>query len=737
MRAALSVTLACVLGYGSVVALSPLFAAALATPRTATAPATQKTATLKADAVTLKVLDVSPSTPAITTTPAKFTVTLSATNTTDQPIAGVSISAIRGSPIGSQRTLNSALAHPSAAGDLAADIPGKAQRPQTLQPDTPSTMTFETTTSAIQGVGGLCLCAAAEIYPLLLTAHNPAGVALGSASTFMPAFDAKPEPVEVSWMWPLLDRPHRLSASTVFLDDELATSVNAGGRLDRALAVPELLPRDQPMTLLIDPDLLDELEIMATGHYRVHAGKTTVPGTGGEAAAAWLDRLRQMLADHPRMQVALTPVADPDVQALSSRGVAWSSTVPTATAARVSDALGGAAVRSDIAWPATTSIDSRTLTQLVQQGVRTLVLPTTAVTPRDGAGGATPAGLARLGRRHSTVAVALTSAVIERGVQTAISEGGAGTAALPQLVSEVAVRAAQHPDATHPLVITAPRYVNANPAVAYRTILDTTRATFARPTALATLTAAGRLPKRTAHLTKSAARSALPAGIADDVTRLAAAIPTVDSMLGQSPTAAGLLAALPVGLQRLQSSGWQLDSTVGQVSAHSLLNLVHTLLSGVRIVPPSSGQYTLASSNSELPVTVENLLAYPVQISLGAQADNNLPGFTATPLGTTIDAHSKKILHLSTVIERSGRIQIEAHLSAPDGRSLGEPVPLAVRSTALGAIGVVITIVAGAILVLALLVRAIRQLARRRARAAAAAARRRVSAPAEPAKAAR
>jgi hypothetical protein len=46
--------------------------------------------------------------------------------------------------------------------------------------------------------------------------------------------------------------------------------------------------------------------------------------------------------------------------------------------------------------------------------------------------------------------------------------------------------------------------------------------------------------------------------------------------------------------------------------------------------------------------------------------------------------------------------------------SLGASVPLTIRSTALGRIGVIITIAAGVVLALALLVRAVRQLRKRR-----------------------
>ena len=96
-------------------------------------------------------------------------------------------------------------------------------------------------------------------------------------------------------MWPLIDRPHRLTDDTVFSDDSLATIVGPGGRLDRALTVVERTADTVPLTLVVDPELLDELAVMATGKYTVDTGApgtSPVPGTGQLAADTWLQRFR-------------------------------------------------------------------------------------------------------------------------------------------------------------------------------------------------------------------------------------------------------------------------------------------------------------------------------------------------------------------------------------------------------------------------------------------------------------
>ena len=92
-----------------------------------------------------------------------------------------------------------------------------------------------------------------------------------------------------AWLWPLTEPTHR-AATGDFADDGLAAAVGAGGRLDRALAVLERLPRTfppggrdrtaVPVTLAIDPALVEELAVMAAGTYAVDGVEGAGRGTG-------------------------------------------------------------------------------------------------------------------------------------------------------------------------------------------------------------------------------------------------------------------------------------------------------------------------------------------------------------------------------------------------------------------------------------------------------------------------
>ncbi len=73
-------------------------------------------------------------------------------------------------------------------------------------------------------------------------------------------------------IWPVVDRPH-LGVAGVFLDEDLMSTISAGGRLDAVLtALDRQDPGPDTVTVELDPELLDELERMSVG-YRVQ-----VPG---------------------------------------------------------------------------------------------------------------------------------------------------------------------------------------------------------------------------------------------------------------------------------------------------------------------------------------------------------------------------------------------------------------------------------------------------------------------------
>ena len=137
-------------------------------------------------------------------------------------------------------------------------------------------------------------------------------------------------------LWPLADRP-RLSpgvpGGTIpvrLVDDDLATSLATGGRLDILLSAAEVATSHDvdpdgavghALCLAVDPDLLVTVNAMTGGYVVSNSpdgpaqlpGTPTHPGTGQAAATQWLNRLRALAH---RTCVAPLPYAQADLDAL-------------------------------------------------------------------------------------------------------------------------------------------------------------------------------------------------------------------------------------------------------------------------------------------------------------------------------------------------------------------------------------------------------------------------------------
>lgn len=702
-----------------------LAAAALLVPIGVTTPAAARAS--RSDMITMTVDSVSPAVPVPTSDRTPLTVTLTITNTSGQAVDGIRIVGERGYPIASQAALDATLANPAPPTSAVVRFPAHPAVDLDLAANESSTVSFVTSTSIVNDGKGICICANAAqpalIYPLFFSAHTVVdGVdnRLGVVATYLPAFYQKPAPVRVSWIWPLLEPPHRLTSDTEFVDDDLATSVSTG-RLSRALSVIEQVGSSVPITLLIDPELLDELEVMRTEPYTVvTSGSKSVPGTGRDAAASWLDRLGNVLRDDPQVEVKLTPYADPDIQSLAQRDMTWSTELPATMVPRVSAALAGRPIDMTLAWPATGAVSLPTLRTLNTEGIRTVVLNSKSVDTGIAESAVQP-GLARFDVGDPNIVAALTNPTIEKYVGRAVSADGEGAGALPPLLAQLAMGAVQQPTQQHAVTITAPRYVDPDVAAAAETIEQTSRSYFARPISVGLAVGGSLLGTGYSHLRHVPAAATAPAALAlDAAARASSALPTIGALLDQAddPSARAFVASLPAAIQRAESSAWR-DPEFAAATTRLIKRLDNTVIGitkGVRLVPLTSGTYTLASDNAPLPITVDNELPFEVNVRISLAADRGAPGFSATDIGTKhVEANQQHTFRIPTTVERVGTINIHAQLF-PGGYPLplGDPVEMHVRSTAFGIVGVIITIVAGVALGLALLWRVVRRLRARR-----------------------
>lgn len=692
------------------------------TPAAAAGSARGRAQPLDAKSVSITIADVSPSTPPATTGKSVLTVTLVLRNNTDQSLPTVTVVGQRGDPISTRQALDSAISHPQPpTPELVA--PFTSQKPVTLSlgPRAAVPVTYSAVTSTDNSTApGLCLCQD-RIYPLYFAAHSTdltgADIVVGTAETFVPSFGDTPHPapVRVAWVWPLLERPHRLIGDQEFLDDDLAYLVS-GGRLDRALQVVEAVAdHGVAMTVLIDPELVDELAVMATGKYTVLSRPKAVAGTGSAAARSWLDRLRAVLTADPKLQLDFTAPDDPDVESLTRNELSWSDVLSPEQRSRIVTAVGGRPMSSTVAWPVDGVVSSDTLATLARTGATSVIVSDRTLPVAPGTAGP-GSRLATVQTAAGEISADVTASDMQQFVSPSISGVGNGTSStLPQLVSEVAVDAVATPDTSGFVVLAPPRAVNPiDPAAAARAVLDT--AATAWSTSITLDAAAHSVATGSfGQLVPPPATSAgLPPASIDAAREVSAGLPQLATMMSTAD-ASTVFGPLPAAVQRVESAAWRQYPAAGADVAGKLTARLDAIRSGVRIIRPVNGTYTLASSNSPLPVTVENSLSVPVTVTVQVTAVNSLPGFRASPVQRqTIAPNSKVILHVPTRVERTGKFEVEAVLLTPSAAQIGNPVFVSVHSTALGTIGVIITIVAAVVLVLALLIRLIRRMRRPR-----------------------
>jgi uncharacterized protein DUF6049 len=552
-------------------------------------------------------------------------------------------------------------------------------------------------------------------------------------------------PVRVTMLWPLADRP-RLAPGVPggavpvrLIDDELATSLAAGGRLDTLLAAVEFATsRDvdpdgavgHALCLAVDPDLLITVNAM-TGGYVVsdvvsdgpiglaqQPGTPTHPGTGQSAAASWLDRLRALAH---RMCVAPIPFAQADLDAVQRVGDAGLRATVMGTSGDIVDqVLGVTAVRGATLIP--DGPLTRRSVDLLSANGKTVVIGAAGFSAADSAAGA-PATPDIAPRRLSPQ---VTAAPFDPAVGAALAGIGSDPVSPRYLDAALAVRlrhdsdTARRQDALgsmlwrglHPGV--DPRTEILLPPTNWKLRSDDARAIL---TTLATAIRSGlAVPRPLPALIADAAAVSSPpqpaaitasergrfdddiiAKIASQVGRLwgLTAALTTDARTGL--TGVGYTAPLREDMLRAISQSDRPDTRNGL--ARRRLEIVGTaiddLFGAVTIVNPS-GSYTLATEHSPLPLALRNGLAVPIRVRLHVDTP---PGMTVTDPGEIELPPGYLPLRVPIEVKFTQRVAIDVALHTPDGVPLGEPVRLSVHSNAYGKVLFAMTMTAAAVLV--------------------------------------
>jgi hypothetical protein len=523
---------------------------------------------------------------------------------------------------------------------------------------------------------------------------------LGIVRTFLPWVpeDSNVEQTRVSWLIPLVDVPHRL-VNGVFTDDSLAESLAPTGRLGSMLET--VAASGTPVTLIVDPMLLEDAAAMAGGYRVIGPGRSPVAGTGSATADAWLERLRSIAST---TDVIALPYGDSDVAALQREGMTASITDAVAAGSAVAQAILDRPVRSDITLPPGSAVDQPTARTLKTAGVSTLVLSDERL-PASKELTFTPTGRATLDLGSgSEAAVLLSDAALEAAVQAPTNGAGERVIARQRFLAETTMITAQRPGDARYVLIVPPRSWDV-PAAVGLSLLAATRSTpWMTPSTVGEMLAQPVPDVARGPLSYPARLRAreLPKGYLARVGTLAAQVGRVESILSEPARIVPPYHAMTL---RLESSAWRPLERERDAAVANTASSLRRVRGQVRVL---TGSVTLGSQTGTFPVTVANDLDQSVRVRLQLEAPS--PRLSVTqPEPVDIGPRRKRQVLVPAHAVANGLVVVNAQLGTPAGERYSQPVEIRVRVTEYAAVGLWITIGAGAALVIMVGVRVLQR----------------------------
>ncbi|HEU0191267.1 MAG TPA: DUF6049 family protein [Mycobacterium sp.] len=545
------------------------------------------------------------------------------------------------------------------------------------------------------------------------------------------------QPVRLTVLWPLADRPRLapgIPGGTVpvrLTDDDLATSLAPGGRLDSLLSAVESAtsPEADPDQALIrsvclaaDPDLLVTVNAMVGG-YVVAASpddSTVRPGTGQGAAAAWLGRLRGLAH---RMCIAPIPYAQADLGALHRVGDPGLAAIAAQRPADIIDRILDVNSLRDVTPLGDGPLTADAVSLLDGLGDTVAIVPGDCSAER--APGDPPAtadvGPLRVSRR---VAVA----PFDPAVGAALAAVGTDPATPTYLDPSLAIplqhesAAARRQDALGALLwrglapadsTGAPRTEVVLPPTFWSPRADDAQAVLTALTAGFRAGSAVPQPLPAAVAAARATAAEPPQPPADGPVPGRFDIGVVDTIADQAGRLWGLTSALTTDtrtgltgdqytaplredmLRALsQSQPPDLRNELAATRLASTARTIDDLFGAVTIVHPADS-YTLATEHSPLPLALRNDLAVPIRVRLQVDAP---AGMTVADVGEIDLPPGYLPLRVPVEVHFNQRVAVDVALTTPGGLPLGESARLSVHANAYGMVLFLITVTAGTVL---------------------------------------
>jgi Family of unknown function (DUF6049) len=492
------------------------------------------------------------------------------------------------------------------------------------------TASFRTSVQGISSFG---------VYAVTAQLHDLSGGVISSGQTLLPFWPGSQSaglerPLNISWLWPLIDQPHQKVCTATLTTNGLAGALAQGGRLSALLEAGKSHPDAHP-TWFVDPALLSDAATM-TSPYLV-GGQPTCTGASREAAssaaASWLTSLRQVTAGQPTV---LTPYANVDTSALVHQGL----TKDLATAYRTGEAVATSVLhgsfRHDIAWPPGGTADLSVLTSLAaHQRVGTVVLNSGEMPP--------VADAANVFRPDDAVAslrvagLPMNVLLADNTLTEVLRAGNTSSGTLPQstefavrqrFLAETAMIAAEAPESERTIVVAPPDDWSPSETLAGDLLGETATAPWLTPTPLASLSSAS-ATQRAAPRHSPPASQASPGELSRDYLRqvriLGGRLGVYKSMLYKP--AESYTRSLDEALLATESAAWRgSGKPQGVALVRGLSYYITAANKKVTIIP--SAQVPMGGSSGLVPVSIQNGLHQAIRVRVIATVVST-PGRTS------------------------------------------------------------------------------------------------------------
>ncbi|MGW4382077.1 DUF6049 family protein [Kitasatospora sp. NPDC004531] len=555
---------------------------------------------------------------------------------------------------------------------------------------------------------------------------------LGIARTYLPVQGrTTAQPSKVSVVWPLTHSPVLVAQTMpdqdqtpVLRDDSLVGELTGDGRLNQLVEIGKTMPG---LTWAIDPDLLDTVFAM-TRPYRVQKPGTsgesarednTVPGTGRDAATAWLNNLRHAVAAQPDSEVVSLPYADPDLASIAHNGAGLNGVDAALrkamTAGQVtSESRLAVNTRSDVAWPYRGLLDQRTAAVAGAAGGR-LVLVNGASMPESDKLTYTPNAARPIGNGQTAV---VSDAVLASLFQGDLKTEQDRTAAEQRFLAETLAIAHQEPEHPRGVLVLPSRSLTVGTAQALHDSMAAATGN-GGPVAPVSLQKVADLPADPAANTNvpndypgeatagelSSAEIHATMGLQDGVDQLMLILTQPERVRG--PFSAAMV--------RSMSTSWRDQQKVGSDYRAGVQHYLDNLKSAVRV--PKKSTVTLPGDNATLLISVKNDLTQGVgnlELRVSSVQPNRLNVGENQPV--VLDATTARTFRFPAEAQVNGQVLVTAELwtTGPNAQRYGEPVEFTVDVTSVAS-GVTYVIAGGTALMILAGIRFYLQRKKRRA----------------------